>query len=74
MGGGRGGSRFNKQKKGRPRDNRKQNEQFNAIAKKFNLTPKQRRMLHDYLNSWDKQTGFQEIFEAALELFGDIFR
>lgn len=68
MGRGRGGKVFpNKQKRGMPRNNKAQNRQTNDIGQRLNLTPKQRRELHDLIHG--QNWGYQDILNFAKEWF-----
>lgn len=66
--GGGGKKYFNKQKKGRPRNNQKQNEQTDAVASRLKLTKDQQQELHRIaqLENW----GYREIYEFAKVWFG----
>ncbi|MCL2807485.1 MAG: HINT domain-containing protein, partial [Coriobacteriia bacterium] len=60
--------RMGRQHGNAPRDNRKQNEQVRAVVKKLGLTKSQKRELHDSISR--EGLGYQEVLEAARELFG----
>ncbi|MDF2588010.1 MAG: hypothetical protein K0S41_1851 [Anaerocolumna sp.] len=60
--------RVGKQKGNAPRDNQKQNEQTDKIAKELGLTKEQSRQLHDYITG--QGYSYNEILDIAKDLFG----
>lgn len=70
-GGGRGGFRGQggrRQRGNTPMNNKKQNEQTDAVANKLNLTPKQAHELHEAVGG--QGWGYSRILEEAKEMFG----
>lgn len=63
MGRGGGGNLFNKQKKSRPRDNKKQNRQIKELRKIYNISNDKRRELHDLAHK--ENMGFRELLDHA---------
>jgi len=59
--------RVGKQNKKAPRDNKKQNKQFDAIANKLNLTENECKLLHRLISH--QGFGYQDIYEIAKEMF-----
>lgn len=59
--------RVGKQHGNAPRNNHKQNEQTDSIARDLGLTPEQARELHDYISG--QGYSYQEILDVAQELF-----
>jgi len=56
------------QKGNAPRDNQKQNEQTDKVAKELGLTKQQQQELHREIGN--QGLGYKEILERAKELFG----
>jgi len=59
--------RVGKQNGKTPRSNTKQNEQFNQIAKKLNLTKNEKELLHDLISH--QGYGYQELLDFAEKYF-----
>jgi len=59
--------RVGKQKGNAPRDNQKQNEQTDKVAKELGLTKEQSRQLHDYITG--QGYSYKEILDIAKDLF-----
>ena len=74
FGGGAGGGGFRsnrrlgrRQRGDTPMNNKKQNEQIDAIVRMLGLSKKQRKRLHKEISG--QGFGFQEILQLARELF-----
>lgn len=61
------GNKWDKQRKTTPRDNRRQNEQFNKISNELGLTREERERLHREITKSGKS--YDELMESAKNFF-----
>ena len=70
---GRGVGDRKRSRKGKPRNNQRQNEQTRTISKELNLTPEQREVLKRAVEEANRvlgeDWGFQDILRYAKKLF-----